>query len=129
MSARGLVSIDVRVELWIVALSQVSIDIIEVVSIDVVEVHAQQYQKQQGNSTAILIRSCKLGTFNPQGNTFLINRKQHKFINQFSSTTVDPDTNLVDPHSLSTVDRRHSSVDRHLPSDIDRHFSPNIDRY
>ena len=38
MSARGLVSIDVRVELSIVALSQVSIDVVEVVSIDIVEV-------------------------------------------------------------------------------------------
>ena len=38
MSARGLVSIDVRVELSIVALSQVSIDVVEVVSIDVLEV-------------------------------------------------------------------------------------------
>ncbi|KAF3600229.1 hypothetical protein F2Q69_00034965 [Brassica cretica] len=38
MSARGLVSIDVRVELSIVALSQVSIDVVEVVSIDVEEV-------------------------------------------------------------------------------------------
>ena len=38
MTARGLVSIDVRVKLLIVALSQVSIDVVEVVSIDVVEV-------------------------------------------------------------------------------------------
>ncbi|KAG5388121.1 hypothetical protein IGI04_029662, partial [Brassica rapa subsp. trilocularis] len=30
-------------------------------------VQAQQYQKQQGNSTAILIRSCKLGTFIRKG--------------------------------------------------------------
>ncbi|KAF3572650.1 hypothetical protein F2Q69_00059342 [Brassica cretica] len=93
-------------------------------------VHAQQYRKQQGNSTDILIRSCKLGTFNPQGNTFLIDRQQHKFIDRFSSATVDPNTSLVDRHSLVAIDRRHSSyVDRHLPSDIDRHFSPNIDRY
>ncbi|KAF3504480.1 hypothetical protein F2Q69_00042337 [Brassica cretica] len=28
-------------------------------------VHAQQYQKQQGNSTAILTRSCKFGTYMP----------------------------------------------------------------
>ncbi|KAF3529359.1 hypothetical protein DY000_02040075 [Brassica cretica] len=34
MSPRGMVSIDVRVELSIVALSQVSIDVVEVVSID-----------------------------------------------------------------------------------------------
>ena len=34
MSARGLVSIDVRVELSIVSLAQVSIDIVEVASID-----------------------------------------------------------------------------------------------
>ncbi|KAF3504479.1 hypothetical protein F2Q69_00042338 [Brassica cretica] len=35
-------------------------------------VHAQQYQKQQGNSTAILTRSCKFGTFDPQGSALLI---------------------------------------------------------
>ncbi|KAF3604456.1 hypothetical protein F2Q69_00034957 [Brassica cretica] len=37
MSALGLVSIDVRVELSIIPLSQVSIDVVEVVSIDAVE--------------------------------------------------------------------------------------------
>ncbi|KAF3588736.1 hypothetical protein F2Q69_00030701 [Brassica cretica] len=94
------------------------------------KVHAQQYQKQQGNSTAILIRSCKLGMFNPHRNTLIIDRQQHLFVAQFSSATVDLDTRLVDRHSLTTIDRRHSSsVDRHLPSDVDRYFSLNIDRY
>ncbi|KAF2613922.1 hypothetical protein F2Q70_00011778 [Brassica cretica] len=47
-------------------------------SINTVEkVHAQQYQKQQENSTAILIRSCKFGTINPQRKTLLIDRQQH----------------------------------------------------
>ncbi|KAF3588734.1 hypothetical protein F2Q69_00030705 [Brassica cretica] len=88
-------------------------------------VHAQQYQKQQGKSTAILIRSCKLGTFNPQRNTFLIDRQQTLFVARFSSATVKPDTSLVDRESLTTIDRRHSSsIDRHLPSDVDRHFHP-----
>ncbi|KAF2549085.1 hypothetical protein F2Q70_00021045 [Brassica cretica] len=101
-------------------------------ALGVVDVHAQQYQKQQGNSTAILIRSCKLGTFNPQRNMFLIDREQHLFVarSRFSLATVDQDTSLVDRHSLTTLDRRHpSSVDRHLPFDVDRYFSPNIDRY
>ncbi|KAF3589911.1 hypothetical protein F2Q69_00031136 [Brassica cretica] len=40
-------------------------------------VHAQQYQKQQGNSTAILTRSCKFGAFDPQRSTLLIDRQQH----------------------------------------------------
>ncbi|KAF3550335.1 hypothetical protein DY000_02006523 [Brassica cretica] len=44
------------------------------------QVHAQQYQKQQENSTAILIRSRKLGAFNPQRNTFLIDQQQHLFV-------------------------------------------------
>ncbi|KAF3485657.1 hypothetical protein F2Q69_00052722 [Brassica cretica] len=83
-------------------------------------VHAQQYQKQQGNSTAILTRSCKFGAFNSQRSTLLIDRQQHLFVARFLSTTVDPDTSPVDRYSLTTVDRRHSSsVDRHLPSDID----------
>ena len=65
-----------------------------------------------------------------QRNTFLIDRQQHLFVARFSSATVDPDTSLVDRHSLTTIDRRHSSfVDQHLPSDVDRYFSPNIDRY
>ncbi|KAF3507547.1 hypothetical protein F2Q69_00005747 [Brassica cretica] len=93
-------------------------------------VHAQQYQKQQGNSTAILTRFRKLGAFNPQGSMFLIDQQQHLFVAQFSSAIVDPDTSLLDRHSITTIDRRHSSfVDRHLPSDNDRYFSPNIDRY
>ncbi|CDY15025.1 BnaCnng04280D [Brassica napus] len=72
-------------------------------------VHAQQYQKQQGNPTAILIRSCKLGAFNPHGSTFLIDRQQHLFVARFLSATVDAGTSPVDRHSLTTIDRRHSS--------------------
>ncbi|KAF2553532.1 hypothetical protein F2Q68_00033946 [Brassica cretica] len=84
------------------------------------EVHAQQYKKQQGNSTAILARSCKLGAFNPKRSAFLIDRQQHLFVAQFPSTTVDPGTSLVDRHSFTTVNRRHShSVPRYLPSNID----------
>ncbi|KAF2544759.1 hypothetical protein F2Q70_00021880 [Brassica cretica] len=86
-------------------------------------VHAQQYQKQQGNSTAIFTRSCKFGAFNPQRSTLLIDRQQRLFIARFSSTTVDR-------YSLTTVDRRHSSpVDRHPLSDINRYLNPDIDRY
>ncbi|KAF3509306.1 hypothetical protein F2Q69_00005995 [Brassica cretica] len=173
-------------------------------------VHAQQYQKQQEKSTPILIRSCKLGTFNPQRKTLLIDRQQHQsrrlilanhhrprhqsrrsppstdtrsppstedtlpstdifhptLINtsvQISINTEprdmvatlilvrdengdlhDQDGHLrnaegqridarggggVDRHSLTTVDRRHSSVDRYLPPDVDQYFSPNIDQY
>ncbi|KAF3605101.1 hypothetical protein DY000_02048974 [Brassica cretica] len=76
------------------------------------EVHAQQYQKQQGNSTAILIGSCMFGTFDPQRKTLLIDRQQPLFVARFSPTTVDPDTSLVDRHSLTTVDQSYSSVDR-----------------
>ncbi|KAF3489943.1 hypothetical protein F2Q69_00052887 [Brassica cretica] len=75
-------------------------------------VHAQQYQNQQGNSTAILTRSCKFGMFDPQGNALLIDRQQHLCVARFCSTTIDPDT--------SPVDRQHSpSVDQHPSSDID----------
>ncbi|KAF3599268.1 hypothetical protein F2Q69_00037157 [Brassica cretica] len=87
-------------------------------------VHAQQYQKQQGNSTAILARSCKFGLFNPQRSTLLIDRQQHLFVARFRSTIIDPDTSPVDRYSLTTVDRRHSSsIDRHFPSNIDRYSS------
>ncbi|KAF3521410.1 hypothetical protein F2Q69_00047184 [Brassica cretica] len=78
------------------------------------EVHAQQYQKQQGNSTAILTKSCKLRAFNPQRSALLIDRQQHLFVARFSSTTVDPGTSPVDWYSLTTVDRRHSSSEGHL---------------
>ncbi|KAF2572113.1 hypothetical protein F2Q70_00002880 [Brassica cretica] len=89
-------------------------------------VHAQQYLKQQGNSTAILIRPCKFGTFNPQRKTLLIDREQEQFVGRFSSTTVDPYTSFIDGHSLTTVYRRHTSVDRHLSSNIDRYSSLNL---
>ncbi|KAF3582728.1 hypothetical protein DY000_02030733 [Brassica cretica] len=46
-------------------------------------VHAQQYQKQQGNSTAILTRSCKYGTFDPQGSALLIDRQHHLCVARF----------------------------------------------
>ncbi|KAF3560145.1 hypothetical protein F2Q69_00012613 [Brassica cretica] len=60
------------------------------------QVHAQQYQKQQENLTAILTRSCNFGVFNPQISTLLINRQQHLFFARFSSTTVDLGTSPVD---------------------------------
>ncbi|KAF3518311.1 hypothetical protein DY000_02059800 [Brassica cretica] len=80
-------------------------------------VHAQQYQKQQGNSTAFLTRSCKFGPFIPQRSTLLIDRQQQLCVARFRSTIIDLDTSPVDRYSLTTVDRRHSSsIDRHLPS-------------
>ncbi|KAF3568935.1 hypothetical protein DY000_02015516 [Brassica cretica] len=58
---------------------QVSIDVHLTPSVDVslsasvdTNVHAQQYQQQQGNSTATLTRSCDFGTFDPQGSALLI---------------------------------------------------------
>ncbi|KAF3589049.1 hypothetical protein F2Q69_00028794 [Brassica cretica] len=93
-------------------------------------VHAQQYQEQQGNSTAILTRSCKFGTFDLQGSALLIDRQHHLCVARFCSTTVDPDTSSVDVYSLTTVDRQHSpSIDQHTSSDIDRYSIPDIDRY
>ncbi|KAF2601587.1 hypothetical protein F2Q70_00025903 [Brassica cretica] len=59
-------------------------------------VHAQHYQEQQGNSTAILPRSRKFGTFDPQGSTLLIDRQHHLCDARFCSTTIDPDTSSVD---------------------------------
>ncbi|KAF3504548.1 hypothetical protein F2Q69_00041726 [Brassica cretica] len=86
-------------------------------------------EKQQGNPAAILTRSCKFGSFNPQRSALLINRQQHLFVARFRSTTVNPDTSPVDRYSLTTVDRRHSSsIDRNRPSDIDRHRPSDIDR-
>ncbi|KAG5411077.1 hypothetical protein IGI04_007396, partial [Brassica rapa subsp. trilocularis] len=46
-----------------------------------------------------------------------------------NTTIVNLDTSLVDRHSLTTVNQKHSSVDRYLPPDVDRYFSPNINRY
>ncbi|KAF2597409.1 hypothetical protein F2Q68_00009913 [Brassica cretica] len=89
--------------------------------INLSRVHAQQDQKQQGKSTAILIKSWKLGAFNPQRNTFLIDRQQHLFVARFSSATVDPDTSLVDRHSPppSTEDTLLPSTDIFYPMSID----------
>ncbi|KAF2616753.1 hypothetical protein F2Q68_00039912 [Brassica cretica] len=95
-----------------------------------IEVHAQQYQKRQENSTAILTRSCKFGTFDPQGSALPIDRQQHFCVARLCSTTVDPNTSPVDRFSLTPVDRQHRpSVDRHHPPDIDRQSISDIDRY
>ncbi|KAF3574882.1 hypothetical protein F2Q69_00059571 [Brassica cretica] len=93
-------------------------------------VHAQQYQKRQENSTTILTRSCKFGTFDPQGSALPIDRQQHFCVARLCSTTVDPNTSPVDRFSLTPVDRQHKpSVDRHHPPDIDRQSISDIDRY
>ncbi|KAF3558700.1 hypothetical protein F2Q69_00016835 [Brassica cretica] len=93
-------------------------------------VHAQQYQKQKGNSTDILTRSCKSGTHDPQGSALPIDRQQHFRLARFCSTTVDPDTSHVDRFSLTPGDRQHSpSIDQHPSPDIDRHSISDIDRY
>ncbi|KAF3567842.1 hypothetical protein DY000_02016285 [Brassica cretica] len=84
-------------------------------------VHAQQYQKQHENSTAILTRSCKFGTFDPQGSALLIDRQQHLCVARLCSSTVDPDTSPVDRFSLTPVDRQHRppSTDIIHPTSID----------
>ncbi|KAF3506032.1 hypothetical protein F2Q69_00006258 [Brassica cretica] len=54
--------------------------------------------------------------FDPQRKTLLIDRQQHQFVARFSPTTVDPDTNLDDRHSLTTVTRSPPSTEDTLPS-------------
>ncbi|KAF3572829.1 hypothetical protein F2Q69_00058847 [Brassica cretica] len=44
------------------------------------QVHAQQYQKQQGQTPAILRRSCSLGTHDPQRPTFHIARRSSFYV-------------------------------------------------
>ncbi|KAF3565173.1 hypothetical protein DY000_02014637 [Brassica cretica] len=93
------------------------------------QVHAQQYQKKQGNSTAILTRSSKFGTFDPQGSALLIDRQQHLCVARFLSTTVDPNTSPVDeihahhcrPKTLTF--RRPTSFIRHRSILHPRHRS------
>ncbi|KAF2597312.1 hypothetical protein F2Q68_00010474 [Brassica cretica] len=93
-------------------------------------IHAQQYQKQQGNSTAIFTRSCKFRTLDLQGSALLIDRQQHFRVTRFCSTTVDPYTSPVDRFSLTPVDRQHKPFfDRHHPPDIDQYSISDIDRY
>ncbi|KAF2580357.1 hypothetical protein F2Q68_00006275 [Brassica cretica] len=93
-------------------------------------VHAQQYQKQQGISTGILIRSCKFGTHDPYGSALPIDREKHFCVARFCSTTVDPDTSSVDRFSLTPIDPQHKpSIDRYPSPDIDRHSISDIDRY
>ncbi|KAF3540417.1 hypothetical protein F2Q69_00023263 [Brassica cretica] len=60
---------------------------------------------------------------------FLIDRQQHLFVARFSSAIVDPDTSLIDRHSLTTIDRRHSSSvdDIFHPTLIDTSVQPSID--
>ncbi|KAF2547003.1 hypothetical protein F2Q70_00022257 [Brassica cretica] len=77
------------------------------------QVHAPQYQKQQGTNIA-LFKSCMLRTLNLQRKMQRIERQHHPF---------------VDQHSPSTVDRDYSSGDCHYPPDIDRKSTSDIDRY
>ncbi|KAF3521336.1 hypothetical protein F2Q69_00047338 [Brassica cretica] len=68
-------------------------------------VHAQQYQKQQGNSAVILIRPCKLGAFNPQ---------------EVRSSSIDNNT-------CSLLDFRHPPSTHTLVSSTDTHSPPSTE--
>ncbi|KAF3525298.1 hypothetical protein F2Q69_00047344 [Brassica cretica] len=70
-------------------------------------VHAQQYQKQQGQTPVILRSSCSLGTNDPKRPTFHIARRSSFHVDRFS----------------------HPTVDRHLTFIVDRSTSFDIDRY
>ncbi|KAF2563213.1 hypothetical protein F2Q70_00017132 [Brassica cretica] len=75
-------------------------------------VHAQQYQKQQGQTLAILRRSCSLGTNDLQRPTFHITRRISFHVDRFSHPTVDR-------HLTFIVDRSTSSTDLHRSTSID----------
>ncbi|KAF3556500.1 hypothetical protein F2Q69_00013008 [Brassica cretica] len=77
-------------------------------------VHAQQYQKQQGQTPAILRRSCSLGTNDPQRPTFHIARRSSFHVDRFSHPTVDRHPNFI--------------VDRSTSFDIERYYTAYIDR-
>ncbi|KAF3612106.1 hypothetical protein DY000_02048276 [Brassica cretica] len=77
-------------------------------------VHAQQYQKQQGQTPAILRRSCSLGTNDPQRPTFHIARRSSFHVDRFSHPTVDRHPTFI--------------VDRSTSFDIDRYYTAYIDR-
>ncbi|KAF3538838.1 hypothetical protein F2Q69_00022997 [Brassica cretica] len=70
-------------------------------------VHAQQYQKQQGNSTAILIRSYKLGAFDPQKKTIPILSTDTRSPPSTEATL--PSTDIFHPTSIDTSYR--TSID------------------
>ncbi|KAF2576033.1 hypothetical protein F2Q70_00003718 [Brassica cretica] len=77
-------------------------------------VHAQQYQKQQGQTPAILKISCSLGTNDPQRPTFHIARRSSFHVDRFSHPTVDRHPTFI--------------VDRSTSFDIDRYNTTYIDR-
>ncbi|KAF3577213.1 hypothetical protein DY000_02030859 [Brassica cretica] len=77
-------------------------------------VHAQQYQKQQGQTPVILRRSCSLGMNDPQRPTFHIARRNSFHVDRFSHPTVDR-------HPTFTVDRSTSF-------DIDRYYTVYINQ-
>ncbi|KAF2532081.1 hypothetical protein F2Q70_00030346 [Brassica cretica] len=64
-------------------------------------VHAQQYQKQQGQTPAILRRSCSLGTNDPQRPTFHIARRSSFHVDRFSYPTVDRHPTFIVDRSTS----------------------------
>ncbi|KAF2598912.1 hypothetical protein F2Q68_00010235 [Brassica cretica] len=76
-------------------------------------VHAQQYQKQQGQTPAILRRSCSLETNDPQRPTFHIARRRSFHVDRFSHPTVDQHPTFI--------------VDRSTSFDIDRYYTVYID--
>ncbi|KAF3575788.1 hypothetical protein DY000_02033175 [Brassica cretica] len=77
-------------------------------------VHAQQYQKQQGQTPAILRRSCSFGTNDPQRPTFNIAQRSSFHVDRFSHPTVDR-------HPTFIVNRSSSfNIDRYYTAYIDR---------
>ncbi|KAF3574667.1 hypothetical protein F2Q69_00059693 [Brassica cretica] len=76
-------------------------------------VYAQQYQKQQGQTPAILRRSCSLGMNDPQRPTFHIARRSSFHVDRLSHPTVDRHPTLI--------------VDRSTSFDIDRYYTAYID--
>ncbi|KAF2548858.1 hypothetical protein F2Q70_00020136 [Brassica cretica] len=75
-------------------------------------VDAHQYQKQQGQTSAILRRSCSLGTNDPQRPTFHIARRSSFHVDRLSHPTVD----------------RHPTFIVNRSTSFDRAPSPSIDR-
>ncbi|KAF2570125.1 hypothetical protein F2Q70_00002289 [Brassica cretica] len=92
-------------------------------------VHAQQYQKQQGNSTDILTRSCKFETLDPQGNALLIDDKNTSVLLDSaqppSTQTPVPSIDSLSP--LSTDNTNVPSTDIFHPTSIDIPSRTSID--
>ncbi|KAF2546011.1 hypothetical protein F2Q70_00021739 [Brassica cretica] len=81
-------------------------------------VHAQRYQKQQGERLAVLRQSCSFGTHHPLRSTFHIARCNNFVVDRYAQPTIDRHQTIVVDRSQSILElKRHFTRADHLEVD------------